>query len=374
MTYFGGATGGHAPNADPTRRLGFLGTTGQHLLFYDLATLEEVDRISTLRFDVPDTSIQGSTHLVWTSDTQFLTAIGDSLWGFDINRLAKGERIVPHGLKVPHAMKRTRSGRYVVYGGMDHPRLGEAREIGIYDTVTGQVRRVALPTTCWHLTVHPVLDVCYAVSFRVSPAEGSDWRRWGMAYQRQYAFEIDVEAGQVTRHWSGEPDLPVHINSDVTISDSELIFCTGGSHTVVLIDLETMTRVRFIDEHPGALDAMAWSRQSMRTLADCLTRVNPFTDAQLYVSSLRVSRGALMDGIYATQLSSDQTLLFTANRGQNHVTIYDYPALTPRLRVQLPEQAEVSPGLPTSADPRLGLHHSTLISPEPSTSPIKEAP
>ena len=117
-------------------------------------------------------------------------------------------------------MKRTRSGRYVVYGGMDHPRLGEAREIGIYDTVTARVRRVALPTTCWHLTVHPVLDVCYAVSFRVSPADGTDWRRWGMAYQRQYAFEIDVEAGQVTRHWSGEPDLPVHINSDVTISDS----------------------------------------------------------------------------------------------------------------------------------------------------------
>ena len=124
-----------------------------------------------------------------------------------------------------------------------------------------------------------------------------------------------------------------------------------------------MAQVRFIDEHPGALDAMAWSRESMRTLTDCLTRVNPFTDAQLYVSSLRVSRGALMDGIYATQLSADQTLLFTANRGQNHVTIYDYPSPDPSPARPAAQLSEVTPSVPTSADPRLGLHHSTLMSP-----------
>ena len=35
------------------------------------------------------------------------------------NRLTKAEPVAPHGLMVPHAMKRTASGRYVVYGGMD---------------------------------------------------------------------------------------------------------------------------------------------------------------------------------------------------------------------------------------------------------------
>ncbi len=39
------------------------------------------------------------------------------------------------------------------------------------------------------------------------------------------------------RHWAADRDVPAHVNSDVTISDSELIFCTGGSHTVVLVDL-----------------------------------------------------------------------------------------------------------------------------------------
>jgi hypothetical protein len=39
VTYFDGASGGHAPNVDPSRRIGFLGSTGQHLLLYDRATL-----------------------------------------------------------------------------------------------------------------------------------------------------------------------------------------------------------------------------------------------------------------------------------------------------------------------------------------------
>ncbi|MEP6856674.1 MAG: hypothetical protein ABJA33_14450, partial [Pedococcus sp.] len=68
VTYFAGASGGHAPSVDPSRRTGFLGNTGQHLLFYDLATLEETDRVSTLRFEVPDTTLKGSTHLVWLDD------------------------------------------------------------------------------------------------------------------------------------------------------------------------------------------------------------------------------------------------------------------------------------------------------------------
>jgi hypothetical protein len=362
-TYFGGATGGHALSIDPTRRLGFLGNTGQHLLFYDRTTLAEVERISTLRFEVPDASIQGSTHIVWTSDTQFLTCIGESVWAFDVNRLAKGEHVAPHGLKLPHAMKLSASGRYAAYGGMDHPTRGEAREVGILDTVTGQTRRVALPTTCWHLTVHPVLDVAYALSFRVRPAGGEDWGRWGMSFQRQYAYEIDLESGSVSRHWTGDPSLPIHINSDVTISDTELIFCTGGSHTVVLIDLQTMSTVRVIDEHPGALESLAWSRESLTTVTSALARGNPWLDAPLYVSSLQVSRGSLIDGIYACQLSADQSLLFTANRGQNHVSVYDYPSLTLRTRVHLPELSEVDPRVESWRDPRLGLHHSALLSP-----------
>ena len=363
-SYFPGASGGHAPSVDPSRRIGFLGNTGQHLLFYDPATLEEADRVSTLRFEVPDTTIKGSTHLVWLDDTQFITSIGEHLWRFDVNRLTKAEQVAPHGLKVPHAMKRTASGRYIVYGGMDHPTRGEAREVGVLDTVTGLVRRIELPTTCWHVVCHPVLDVFYAISFRVTPADRSDWEHWGMAWLRQYAFEIDAEEGRVVRHWAADRDVPAHINSDVTISDSELIFCTGGSHTVVLVDLLTLSHHRLVDEHPGALEGLALTRQSMASVADSFMRGNFFSNSQAYAASLRVSRGALVDGIYACQLSADQTLLFTANRGQNHITVYDYPSLEARDRVVMPELQEIDTGLPPWGDPRLGFHHSYLVSPE----------
>jgi hypothetical protein len=367
VEYFDGASGGHAPNVDPSRRVGFLGNTGQHLLFYDPATLEEIDRVSTLRFEIPDSTLKGSTHLVWLDDTQFVTSIGEHLWRLDVNRLAKAEPVAEHGLKAPHAMKRTASGRYIVYGGMDHPTRGEAREVGVLDTVTGRARRVELPTTCWHLVCHPVLDVFYAVSFRVHPADGADWGRWGMAWLRQYAFEIDAEEGRVLRHWVAARDIPAHVNSDITISDSELIFCTGGSHTVVLVDLATLSRHRLIDEHPGTLGGLGYGRESVSTVAESFMRANVFTNAHVYADSLRVSRGALVDGIYACQLSADQQLLFTANRGRNHITVYDYPSLTVRDRIPMPALHDVDRGFHASADPRLGFHHSYLVSPDPTS-------
>ena len=363
ITYFDGASGGHAPNVDPSRRIGFLGNTGQHLLFYDLASLEEADRVSTLRFEVPDTTIKGSTHLVWLDDTQFVTSIGEHLWKFDVNRLNKAEQVARHQLKVPHAMKTTASGRYIVYGGMDHPSRGEAREVGILDTVTGNVQRVELPTTCWHLVAHPVLDVFYAVSFRVHPGDGHDWQHWGMAWLRQYAFEIDAADGRILRHWVGDRDLPAHINSDITISDSELIFCTGGSHTVIFVDLATLSHHRIIDEHPGVLEGLTRSRESATTVIGTFARANVFSNSNLYADSLRIGRGALIDGIYATQLSADQSLLFTANRGQNHITVYDYPSLELRHRVVMPELQELDSRVGALSDPRLGFHHSYLVGP-----------
>ncbi len=179
VTYYDGIAGGHAPSVDPGGRIGFLGNMGQHLLFYDAVTAEEADRVSTLRFEIPDTTIQSSTHLIWLDQAEFITSIGEHFWKFDVNRLGKAEPIAPHGLKVPHAMKRTASGRYIVYGGMDHPEYGEAKEVGIFDTITGTARRVRLPTTCWHLACHPDLDVFYAISSGCGPATAMTGRSGG---------------------------------------------------------------------------------------------------------------------------------------------------------------------------------------------------
>lgn len=363
VRYFSGAAAGHATSVNPSGTVGFLGNAGQHLLFYDAATLEEVDRISTLRFEANDTTLRGSTHLVWLDDMQFVTPIGDFFYQFDLNNLAKGERIGPHHLKLPHAMKTTASGRYVAYGGMDSPVTGEAKEVGILDLETGEARRVDLPATCWHLATHPRDDLFYPVSFRVLPQEGHDWQEWAMAFAKEYAFEVDAESGAVVRHWAAGRETPAHINSDVTISDRELIFCNGASQSIVCVDLETFSDWRYIDERPDVASQLKASRQIATQVYDVFARGSVFTSNRHFVGAMRVSRFTMLDSVYASMLSADQALLFTANRGLNHVTLYDYPANTVRLRVEMPDLQEYVPELSRLADPRLGFHHSYLVSP-----------
>ena len=363
LEYYDGMAGGHAVSISPDRRTGFLGTTSQQLMFYDTATLEEVDRISTLRFEATDSSVKGTTHVAWLNETQAVAPMGESLWQVDLNRLDKAERIGEHGVKLPHAIKTTPSGRYLVYGGMDHPGRGEAREVGIFDLHTRTARRVVLPATCWHVVCHPTEDRFYALSFRVQPQNGSDWHEWGMSYFKEYVFEIDAETGQVLRHWSAGQDTPAHINSDVCISDRELIYCNGGSGTIVMIDLDSFRSYRMIDERPSLGQQLKAVRQAARTSLDSLTRGSVVTQGQSFVGAMRVSRGTLIDSVYACQLSADQSLLFTANRGLNTITVYDYPSNTVRLTVKMPELQEYDERVRWWGDPRLGFHHSTLLSP-----------
>ena len=364
VKYYDGISAGHAVTVNPGGTRGFLGNAGQHLLFYDASNLEEVGRASTLRFEPNDTSLRGSTHLVWLDDRQFITAIGDYFYRFDIGDLTKGERLGPHNVKLPHSMKLTASGRYICYGSMDNPALGaagEARHVGIWNMQTGEARTVTLPATCWHVVCHPTRDVFYAVSFRVSPQDHVDYHEWAMAFLKEYAFEIDAETGQVMRHWSCGRETPAHINSDVTLSDSELIFCNGGSQSIVLIDLDTFASYRVIDEKPDLRTAARHPRQMLTQVYDSFARGNVFTNARHFLGALRVSRFTLMDSVYATQLSQDRSLLFTANRGLNHITVYDYPSNQLRLRVAMPPLQQFV-GWAAGGDPRLGFHHAALLS------------
>jgi hypothetical protein len=362
IRYFDGIAGGHTVSVNPAGTLGFLGNTGQHILIYDAINSEDVARQSTLRFEVNDTSLRGSTHAVWLSDGEFITAIGDYFYRFEVRDLSRGEKLGPHGAKLPHAIKRTASGKYLVYGSMDNPRMGragEAREVGIFDLQSCTARRIELPATCWHVAAHPAREVFYCVSFRVIAQDYEDYHEWAMAYLKEYAFEIDAESGEVIRHWACSRDVPAHINSDVILSDRELIFCNGASQTIVAIDLDSFARHRIIDERPG-VDVLATSKRAIATqVLDALSRGSVGANSRHFVSALRISRFAVLDSVYACQLSEDQTLLFTANRGLNHITVYDYPANEIRLRVPMPELHEFVP-LHKMADPRLGFHHGFL--------------
>jgi hypothetical protein len=74
-------------------------------------------------------------------------------------------------------------------------------------------------------------------------------------------FEIDAESGTVVRHWAAGRETPAHINSDVTISDTELIWCNGGSQTVVLLDLDSFADYRI-------LGIASWAERLRRPDAD----------------------------------------------------------------------------------------------------------
>jgi hypothetical protein len=261
-------------------------------------------------------------------------------------------------------MKLTKSGRYLCYGSMDNPSLGrngEARHVGVWDMEMGEATVIPLPATCWHVMPHATADIFYCVSFRVLPQDYVDYHEWGMAFLKEYAFEIDAIGKRVLRHWATGRETPAHINSDITLSDKELIFCNGGSQSIVCIDLETFSNFRIIDERPDFKTAMEHPREMATQVYDALARGNVFTNSRHFLGALRVSRFTLLDSVYACQISRDHRLLFTANRGLNQITVYDYPSATIRLRVKMPELHEYVPGLSPLADPRLGFHHSVLI-------------
>ena len=364
IVYYDGIAGGHAVSVNPNKTVGFLGNAGQHLLFYDATTLDEIGRLSTLGVEPTPTSLQGSTHLAWTSDREFITAVGANFYRFSLDDLAAPELMGPHGVKLPHAMKFTSSGRYLCYGSMDTSvggAAGAANHVGIWDMETGEASVVSLPATCWHLVPGKSGDLFYAVSFRVEPQDYVDYHEWAMSYKKEYAFEIDAAQKRVVRHWAAGREVPAHINSDVTLSDKELIFCNGGSQTIICIDLDSFASYRIIDERPDLATQLAHPQEVATQAYDILARGNVVTNSRHVFGALRVSRFSFLDSLYATQLSADQSLLFTANRGLNHITIYDYPAGRIQFRVEMPPIQDYFSFIPAAADRRLGFHHSVLI-------------
>jgi hypothetical protein len=147
----------------------------------------------------------------------------------------------------------------------------------------------------------------------------------------------------------------------MALSRKELIFCNGASQSILLLDRETFATYRIIDERPDFQTQLEHPREVATQLYDIFARSNFYASTRHFFGALRVSRFSLLDSIYACQLSADESLLFTANRGLNHITIYDYPSTGLRLRVKMPEVQEFLPFIPPTGDPRLGFHHSVLL-------------
>ena len=198
VKFFEGCAGGHATQVNPQGTVGYLGNLSQMLLFYDPRTLEELTRFSTLRFCAPEVFYESQTHVVWLSERSFVTVLGPSFWRFDLDDLEHPTLLGAHGVTLPHALKRSPSGRYLFYGAMDHDHKGYANQVGIFDLTTGTHRVVKLPATVWHLGVHPTKDVFYAPTQRCTPQDGQ-FVEYTIAHFKNYLFEVDGAAGLVDR-------------------------------------------------------------------------------------------------------------------------------------------------------------------------------
>ncbi len=360
VKFFDGLAGGHATQINPSGSLGYLGNLSQTLLFYDPRTMEEVKRTSTLRFTVPNVPYSSQTHVVWLGDESFVTVLGPDLFEFDVNDLDHPRRLGAHGVTLPHAMKRSPSGRYLFYGAMDHDAHGYANQVGIFDLEKGTARVVRLPATVWHLGVHPTRNVFYAPTQRCTPQGDMEFNEYVIAHLKNYLFEIDGESASVLRHLSIPKDFPAVLTSNVVVTEDQVLYNCCASSTIAVVDLDGFDHVRFVNERVGGWDALRRTPAGLSNLLEALSRANILREAHSFVKAVRIARGSALDGSYGLQLSPCRRYLFSAHRGLNQVIVYSYPELRPLRRVEFPSIREFFPFLGRFHDPRLGFHHSTL--------------
>ncbi|MBZ0119304.1 MAG: hypothetical protein K8H88_20100 [Sandaracinaceae bacterium] len=362
VRFFDGIAGAHATQINPQGTLGFLGNLSQNLVFYDPRTLEEVSRASTLRFAAPRVVYESSTHVAWLGERRFVTPIGKDFYLFSVDDLEHPEKLGPHGVTLPHALKRSPSGRYLFYGAMDHDAHGFANQAGIFDLEERTARVVELPATVWHLGVHPKRDVFYAPTQRCRPQHGS-FMEYVIADLKNYLFEIDGPSATVLRHLAIPKDLPGALTSDVVVTEGEVLWNICAAGVIARTSLADFKRVEYVDEKPPRWRELLAFRAAAGNLVEAFARANVIGEPNLLVKAVRASRGQLLDGSYGLGLSPDRKWLLSAHRGLNEVIVYRYPDMKEHRRVPFPSLRKFFPEhLGPLADNRLGFHHATVCS------------
>jgi hypothetical protein len=361
IQFFDGLAGGHATQVNKEGTLAYLGNLSQTLLFYDPRTLREVRRCSTLRFAAPEVPYSSQTHVVWLAERTFITVLGPDFFRFDLDDLEHPVRLGPHGVTLPHAVKRSPSGRYLFYGAMDHDVHGHANQVGIFDLETNTPRVVRLPATVWHLGLHTQRDVFYAPTQRCAPQGDMEFNEYTIAHLKNYLFEIDGETATVTRHLSIPKDLPASLTSDVVVTGTDVFYNACASNVIVRVDLATLSRVTFIDERPGALGSLRSLRTTWSNVVESFSRANVPGNTHVLLKAMRATRFSAVDGSYGLQLSPDGQYLLSAHRGLNEVIVYRLPEVRVVRRIAFPPIRRWFPQhFGPLDDPRLGFHHTAL--------------
>ena len=350
--FYDGVSGGHNVSISPNGRLLMLGNLSQQLVAIDTQTLEIVRRASTMRIEESDYRLRANTHHLWIDDHSFIAAVGDHLYQFDIDRLDEPKKLGAHRLWTAHELRWSHQKRYIIMGDLGPERSG-ARQLGIFDREKpGEARIIKLPGAVWHVCTHPTKNLAYAATYSIAGEEDNDYIHWSPAYVREYVFEIDLEQGVVTRVFSAGAEFPIHLNSDIEVYQDKLYVASGGSHTVVELDLGDFATTRVLTVVPGPWSRLKSFRQGCRNLMGGFLRKSFFQGTHLILQAYLVSGGRTFDGVYAARVSPDGRYLCAGNRGYNYLRVVDRATLGTVYEADLPK-------LPNGL--HLGLHHSEML-------------
>jgi|SRR5579871_1350291 len=352
--YYDGVSAGHNPTVSPNGKTVLLGNFSQTILLIDGETLKELGRQSTMAFEQCDYRLRSNTHHLWYNDSKFVCAVGDHLYRFDLEDLANPERIGRHLLWNVHELHWSHDKRYIIMGDLG-PETSGARQVGIFDMQTGRPTVVRVPGTVWHVEAHATKPLGYAATYSFA-SEDDNYVEWSPSYTREYIFEIDLTTGTILRHWSSSAQFPIHLNSDLEFyqddKETKLYISSGGSHTVVEIDVNDFATARVQTVVPGFWARLFMYRQLKQNIQGAFLRRNPSTNYNYLLQTYLVTGKRFFDGIYCVRASPDGKYLVAGNRGYNYIRVMDRKTLATVWDRQLPK---LDDGL------HLGMHHSALV-------------
>jgi hypothetical protein len=371
VKHYEGISAAHNPSLSPDGRLALLGNFSQQIVVIDVSNPDDmrmVARQSTMYFEQVTYRLRANTHHLWYPDSQrFLGAVGDNLYRFHVDRLKEPESLGPHRLENAHELRWDRSHRYVLMGDLG-PERKDVRQIAVFDLEQQdpqkRSRTIKVQNNIWHCAVHPTKPIGYALTYSLV-SDNDDYVNWSPGYVREYIYEIHLPDARITRVWSAGAEFPIHLNSDVEVTEDAIYVASGGNHSVVEIELPGFSGSRVLESRPAWHVRARSLPQRGRDLLGAFSRRPAVTNTHYILQTLQVTGGRAADGVYAARVSPGGNYLIVGNRGYNVVSVHERRTFKEVYSKLLPFRRDRFLASPHHELGRygyhLGIHHSEVV-------------